>query len=193
MTPNIFVCGLRHAGKDTAADAILSVFPRAQKIQIAAPVYALAESRGMVGKVRGPLQAAGDDLRRWYGRDSLTTHLLLSTITGEWACPDIRFPHEGQLLREHGWIGLRIERPENERLASLAAVGEDTSGEVSLHATEMSVDAVPVDLVIQNDGTREDLAAKVLAAVLEIRSRRGVVDIAGIGADAYDTYAVGGA
>ena len=168
MTPPIYIAGQRHAGKDTLADAICALYPAVRKVKLTDPVYALARSWGMHGKERATLQRAGDYLRETYGADILAAHLILRTFDGVSVCADVRLPREGELLRAQGWLGIRIQRPDAARLASLAAVGEVLDGAEAHHQTETHVNEVPVDIVIDNDGTVADLAGKIAVALREI-------------------------
>lgn len=76
----------------------------------------------------------------------------------KWAVTDVRFPNEARGIREAGGIVVKVVRP---------SLGE--SGDI--HASETSVDQVEEDHLIINDGTWEELTAKVAALpFLEQRS-----------------------
>lgn len=60
---------------------------------------------------------------------------------------DVRFPDEARLIRELGGVVFRVVRP--------AAVETDET--VDRHASEIAMDDEPVEMVIENDGSIEDL------------------------------------
>lgn len=61
----------------------------------------------------------------------------------------IRFPNELEMLRRLGGTSVWIERAEEART--------DAEGDITTHASEMSVDAGMFDMFIANDGTLDDL------------------------------------
>jgi hypothetical protein len=61
---------------------------------------------------------------------------------------DLRFANEADMLRRYGGVIVRIERP-----------GQEINADTDAHASE-AID-FPVDLTIVNDGTVEDLEAKM--------------------------------
>jgi hypothetical protein len=64
-----------------------------------------------------------------------------------WSIPDARFPDEANAIRAAGGVVIKVVRP--------SIVSVDT------HASETSVDDVVPDHLIVNDGTLDDLRAKV--------------------------------
>lgn len=65
---------------------------------------------------------------------------------------DVRFPNEAQAIHDAGGVVWHIVRPELEQ------------GEQDTHASEIPLDPQYLDLRIDNDGSLEDLADKVLQA-----------------------------
>lgn len=66
---------------------------------------------------------------------------------------DCRFPNEVDLLRELGFVFLRVTAPVEERLSRLQLMGKDTTLEQLSDVTETSIDdLVPFDEYHNNDG-----------------------------------------
>lgn len=59
---------------------------------------------------------------------------------------DVRFPDEARLIRELGGVVFRVVRP-----------AVETDETVDRHASEIAMDDEPVEMVIENDGSIEDL------------------------------------
>jgi hypothetical protein len=70
-------------------------------------------------------------------------------------CTDMRFPNEVGYVHALNGITVRVERP------GAAKTGGDE------HPSETSIDTLPVDYVIQNDGTIADLALKLNGILIE--------------------------
>lgn len=66
-----------------------------------------------------------------------------------WAVPDVRFKGEAEAIKARGGVVIKVVRP--------SLVSKDT------HASETGVDEVVEDHLIVNDGTLDDLRAKVAA------------------------------
>jgi hypothetical protein len=62
----------------------------------------------------------------------------------------MRFPNEVTAIKEQGGITLRVANPDKPR------TGHDE------HISETQIDALPVDHVVMNDGTVQELSVKVL-------------------------------
>ena len=72
---------------------------------------------------------------------------------------DMRQPNEADALRAMGFVIVRIERPETERLAELARCGEP----MGVMASERFIDQIEADAVIDNTGDLSHLEAQVCA------------------------------
>lgn len=72
---------------------------------------------------------------------------------------DMRQPNEADALRAMGFVIVRIERPESERLAELARCGEPTG----VMASERFIDQIEADTVIRNVDSLDYLAGQVCA------------------------------
>ncbi len=166
---NVYLTGLRRSGKDTAARAI-SLAYGLRVVALTEPLYAIArEYFGMAEKDRETLQKVGDAFR------AVDEMWLINHVVEQGdglVCADIRLPIEARALRNGGWIGLRVERPEEDRLDAVRAAGEYVTGEQARHHTETMVAQVPVDGWINNNGTPEELGEKAVAMVKAILRAR---------------------
>ena len=161
---NYYLVGKRRAGKDTVGEIMQKRFGF-EIAHMTTPIYEIARAYfGMVGKDRALLQSIGDALRQ-VDPDVLLRHVMLVGEKASTVCADVRLHHEGEVLHANGWIGIRIERPEAERIKAIKLAGEDLTGPVADHATEQEVDHVPVDYVIWNAGTLDELAETVSTIV----------------------------
>lgn len=70
--------------------------------------------------------------------------------------PDVRFENEADAIHEWGGKLTRVTRPENEKALKGAAAA---------HASESEIDKIQCDREIVNDGTPDDLRAKVREAL----------------------------
>ena len=171
---NVYLCGERRTGKSTAAAALTEAFGL-REVSITTPLYEIARQYfGMTEKDRALLQKVGDAFRN-VETDWLIRNVLRAAESGQGAvCADVRLPREGEVLRAAGWIGLRIERAREHQSAAILAAGESLTGEQSQHATETQVRLVPVDGVVFNRGTPEELALTVVDVVNAIARANGI-------------------
>ncbi len=111
-------------------------------------------------EVRELLQRCGTDA----GRKVLGSDVWVNAVFTDWdgstptVVTDVRFPNEAEAIVARGGVVLRVNRP---------GVGprEDALGQV--HPSETALDDWDFDAVLVNDGTLEDLHAKVVRAVAE--------------------------
>jgi hypothetical protein len=68
-------------------------------------------------------------------------------------CTDLRFHNECKALRENGFVSIRVERPEQDRVAAGASL--------MAHPSEVDVPFLDVDLTIYNRSTLEDYYAQL--------------------------------
>lgn len=91
-----------------------------------------------------------------FGRDMIWKDIwtnafkLRATQFPKVACTDVRFPNEPDLIHDLGGVVVRINNPNSPR-------GVDD------HPSETGIDFLEVDYEIENDGTIEDLQARLRA------------------------------
>ncbi len=167
----VYLVGQAGSGKDTAAEALCREHPTMHIERITFPIYQLAKDLyGMTAKDRRLLQLVGDALRS-VDPDCLANRVARVCEFGDWTCPDVRLPREADILRETGWIGVRVERPALERREALNQRGEVWGAAASTHHTETECDSVAVDAVVVNDCSIEEFRQRVLDAVDAINER----------------------
>jgi hypothetical protein len=97
------------------------------------------------------LQLLGTEAGREIIHPNIWVNSLFADYTTDsnWIITDVRFPNEAQAIKDRGGIIIRIERPG----------GESHCG--GAHASETALDDYDFDIVINNDGTIEELIDKV--------------------------------
>lgn len=109
-------------------------------------------------KGRQMLQYVGTDVIRKanpnYWVDFVTGFLTMFKHNWEYAIiSDCRFPNEVECVKQPlGALHIRVERPNYESALT---------SEQKLHPSETALDGYPCDCLIQNDGTLDDLSAKL--------------------------------
>ncbi len=114
------------------------------------------------------MQQIGTDMFRAYIPDTWTSNWVMRAVRAQSkaglgelevfsgvTCSDLRFLNEEEKIRSVGGIIIRVIDPRKE-----------TDDSASQHASETEMDQIIADHVIINDGSIEELQAKVLAIVL---------------------------
>lgn len=105
-------------------------------------------------EVRALLQRAGTEA----GRKVLGTNVWVNALFDQnldapaLAITDVRFENEAQAVSDRGGILIRVERP---------GVGPATDRFGGVHVSETALDDWPFDHVLNNDGTVQELHAKL--------------------------------
>lgn len=130
-------------------------------------------------KPRAGYQAFGQDMRRLYGEDIWIKHVertveasinfrkRLDDHIGI-VITDLRQPNELEWARANGFTIVRVTAPEADRLSRAQLAGDSFDAKDLSHDTEQHVDGFEVDYEIVNDGTIDELYAKVDALLTEI-------------------------
>jgi len=87
---------------------------------------------------------------------------------------DLRQPNEYKWAKANGFMIIRVNAPDELRIARAKEAGDDFSAEDVAHETEQHVDKFAVDYEISNDGTLAELYAQVDGIIAEIE-RKGAV------------------
>ena len=97
------------------------------------------------------LQLLGTEAGREIIHPNIWVNSLFADYTTDsnWIITDVRFPNEAQAIKDRGGIVIRVERPG----------GESHCG--GAHASETALDDYDFDIVINNDGTIDELIDKV--------------------------------
>lgn len=92
-------------------------------------------------------------------------HKIRSSAMSKIVVDDARFLNEAQTLRQAGFLVVKVQTPEADRLARIEELYPQYRGrleELSAHPSETEVDLVEPDVLIVNRGSLEDLKAEVL-------------------------------
>lgn len=104
-------------------------------------------------EIRRLLQRLGTDVVRQMFGDDVWVKAGFAQMEPDWfyVITDVRFPNEGEAIRDAGGEVWRIIRP--------------GVGPLNDHPSETLVDSVTVDRIIHNDGSLEDLEERVLELI----------------------------
>lgn len=115
------------------------------------------------------------NVMRDYDPDVWIKHLAISVRTAEdihakgIVVTDARQENEIDWLREHGFVIVRVETPEDERVKRIELAGDIADESALSHKTESYVDEIVADYTLVNDGTIDDLLTKVDELVAKIK------------------------
>lgn len=152
-------------GKDSSCDYLVERYG-GKRLRFAAGVYDIADLiQGYFGKPHvkdAPLlQMVGLGLREVYGKDvwvnRVESQIAEDPTSNLFAC-DMRFPNEADMLRKHGFTLVRLTRRDR-------PIDRDPN-----HPSETSLNDYPFDIVIENNGTIEELYAKLDNLVARLQS-----------------------
>lgn len=166
----IAFCGYGYSGKDTAADVLCEEFGFS-RIAFADALRDMAEALNpimtdgglryrdtvtefgyeaakKIPEVRRFLQVLGGEAVRGVIGDNTWVDIVTKKITeGDWVVTDCRYRNEMQAIHALGGVVIQISRP--------------GYGPVNDHVSETLLEGAAPDLVIVNDGTIDDLHAKI--------------------------------
>lgn len=184
--PNIVFTGPAGAGKSTCARLLTERFDLGyETISFATPLKVMLDTQ----TDRQRLQEFGTDIVRRYEPDAWVRlflwHLKLrsenrklyrdgwlpSGDADRWTCDDCRFPNELQVLRDHGWVHVKVDAPRQTRIDRLRGVGKLIDEAQLEHASEHALDGMEPDYTIVNDGLSVVALVDVLSRALEALQR----------------------
>lgn len=103
--------------------------------------------------------------------DATYRHLADQRSTTGIVITDVRQSNEYEWCKANGFTIIRVTAPEDVRMARAKLRGDDFTAKDMAHSTESYVDGFDVDYEIENDGTYDDLKAKVDAVIAELRAK----------------------
>lgn len=175
----IGVCGAAGAGKGSVAAVLTS--RGFTEIAFADPLYAAVSAITGISVERLHDRDVKETVIPWIGK---SPRQMLQSIGTEWGremvdediwvnaalaaagrheavvIPDVRFDNEAEAIRQAGGVVLRVVRPGSCCLTA----------ETAAHASEAGVREELIDAEIANDGSLDDLAGKVDAALHRLPS-----------------------
>lgn len=111
-------------------------------------------------EVRTLLQCVGSDIGwQMHGRDIWVNRVAGRIGDADVAISDVRLEHEIDWIASVGGVSIRVDRPGH----------QGTSGANSTHISETQILELPVDRVLVNDGSLEQLYDKVDALLAQLR------------------------
>lgn len=177
--PKILIVGKMRSGKSTVANRLRLnygftelAFGDALKYY-AQRVFAYSDVIGE-GKPRALYQRFGELCREidplvWVKHaDAAYKQVLDSKSTKGIVVSDGRQPHEYEWARANGFTVVRVTAPDELRVARAVEAGDDCTPHDFAHDTEMYVDQFAADYELQNDGSLDELDAKIDEMMAEI-------------------------
>ena len=158
--PMVAFFGPMASGKTYAA---ANLFPQYAKYSLAAPLKKTAleyfDVTGKSNNERQILQELADDIKKW-DNDVFTKRLLWNIwqdfkyemVVDPIVCDDLRFTHEARDLRDYGFILVRVDVPEDLRLARIAEKYPDTDPSRFQHKSEKDWKNIKYDYMISGNG-----------------------------------------
>ncbi|MDQ0270752.1 dephospho-CoA kinase [Cytobacillus purgationiresistens] len=178
----IALCGKLRSGKDAVANRmyIRAMFDRvAFGDKLKYLYHATLPWVPEHPKPRAGYQTFGQDMRRLYGEDIWIRHVERTVeasinfrkTTSDHVgivITDLRQPNELEWAKANGFTIVRVTALEADRLICAEMAGDEFDAKDLAHDTEQHVDGFTVDYEIVNDGTLDELHAKVDAMLDEI-------------------------
>lgn len=99
-------------------------------------------------KPRELLQTVGTDVIRAYDPDVWVNYVVRQLVEEkDYVVDDCRFLNEAQILRDNGFVIVRIDGPQRTPMV----------GQTSQHASETEMDNIAYDYILPNNGTLDEL------------------------------------
>ena len=187
--PNIGLCGYMRSGKDTIADYLIENyeytrfgFAQALKEEVARGVGCTTEELNeepLRSQVRPVLQIWGTEFRRgqdpdyWTDQAAHKINRHQSRIDRPIVFNDVRFQNEIDMLRDSGFLIIKIDMSVEDVLAYQEAHGEERAVTLARleHASEREWQAAEFDVVIPSvRGNMQGLYDAINAVVWEYRA-----------------------
>lgn len=173
----IALCGKMRSGKDVFADILTETYGF-KKFKFSSGIKAIIDAfldNGELVKVREYYQHIGQGMRMldenvWVDHTMkyLKDYLRVVDYDADIVISDLRQYNEYKRLREEGFIIIKVEADEDLRIERAVNKGDYFDKESLYHETELSVDDIPYDYVIQNNGTLEEFKKGVELLMLDI-------------------------
>jgi dephospho-CoA kinase len=174
---NIAVAGRIRSGKDTVGKYLIdnySYFKLAFGDGIKETASILFPEAVKKGKPRRLYQVLGQKMREidpdvWV--KYLDRRMTLCKRFGieKFIVTDLRQFNEYDYLKEKGFVIVKVEADEEIRRQRMIEAGDDFTEEDLNHETELSVDALPYDYLITNNGTLEELYEQIEFIIDDIK------------------------
>lgn len=175
----IAICGKLRSGKDVLANELIENygfkgFKFSSGITNIINDYFTEEAiKGR--KMREHYQRIGQTLRGldqnvWvnYTKSQIENYLEQNGSRSDILVSDLRQKNEYKFLKENGFIVIKVESDEDIRIGRAMAVRDTFHNGALRHETELSVDLIPEDYLITNNGTLEEFKYAIEEVMIEI-------------------------
>lgn len=98
---------------------------------------------------------------RQFEVDCKYSELINNSLITDIVISDVRQQNEADFFREKGFIIVKIQSTDEIRRKRIVESGDIMNEEDFTHETELSVDGIDVDYIIENNGTIKELYQKV--------------------------------
>lgn len=179
MGHKVAICGKIRSGKDTIAKMFINDGYREFKFGtgIAEVIQKYFPEDWAKGKPRLHYQHIGQQLREldadvWvkYTLKQVDEYLK-DNPNGNVIIDDMRQENEAEKLKEAGFIIIKVRALEKVRVKRMLDAGDTFKLEDLYHETEQQVDMIVPDIIIDNDGSLEDLYREVRDMKILIEGR----------------------
>ena len=157
----IAITGKQCAGKTTVADLLLEKFG-GEKIKFIDKLYQVNDLLG-VPKNRGFMQDMGEAVRKYFGQDYFTKDFQkrAAESNNNLICDDLRKKVEFEAAKQVGFTMVYIESSQDNRKTRAKNLGLDF---IENHPAEQEIITLidQCDIIIENNGTIDELKEKVL-------------------------------
>lgn len=174
----IALIGKMRSGKDTLAKGLTILLPESYAIksmgngvrEVCMAMYPFGEKKG---KNRDMLQFVGQKMREY--DEDVWVNIVIDTISyyglENVIVTDVRQLNEYEALKKEGFVFIKLESSDRNRMDRIKEAGDIFEPEQFFHETELSVDRLPYDYFIENNGSREEFANKLMNLVKELRNK----------------------
>ncbi|MDQ0154940.1 deoxynucleotide monophosphate kinase family protein [Robertmurraya andreesenii] len=183
----IAICGKLRSGKDTAAHH-LYISHGFDQVAFGDALKRLAHETfpdvGILSKPRALYQTFGQLMREidpdvWVRHAERKVDGIIDYRAGTddhigVVITDLRQPNEYAWAKANGFTIIRVTAPDQLRMDRAVDAGDDFTVHDFAHETEQHVDSFEVDYEVVNDGTVEELKAKVDAIMAKINGLEAV-------------------
>lgn len=175
----IAITGKIRSGKDTVADMIseqynFEVFAFSSGIKEIIEKY-FSNDIGSKRKLREHYQRIGQSMRKldqnvWVNHTNSQIEDFLSTYGEEEnvLIKDLRQKNEHKFLKDNGYKVIKVIADEDTRIARAMESNDVFHREAFNHETELSVDSIQEDYLVENNGTLEELRRAVDLIMIDV-------------------------
>lgn len=168
----IALCGRMRSGKDTFASLLKEEF-QFEEFKMSHGITEIIQKyypeKFELGKLREHYQTIGQTFRQldpqvWIKYTDEAIQRFNKDFEGEdipIVISDIRQDNEYAYAKDNGYLVIKVEASENVRIRRCIDANDVWHKEALSHETEVSVDNIPADIIITNNGTLEEFTQAI--------------------------------